>query len=135
MWNKFLQKNLLLGHTLISAWPLGDQTWQSGYLFVVILYVICSFFLLPLKFHHPLTLYLTLTFSRYPARLIINNSLSAFRHSPCVCMLSHFSHVRLFTTNGLQPIRPLCPWDSPGKNTRMSCHALFRGSSQPRDRP
>ena len=22
---------------------------------------------------------------------------------------------------------PLCPWDSPGKNTGVSCHALFQG--------
>ena len=28
---------------------------------------------------------------------------------------------------GLQPARLLCPWDSPGKNTGESCHALLRG--------
>ena len=28
----------------------------------------------------------------------------------------------------------LCPWDSLGKNTRVGCHALLQGSSQPRDR-
>ena len=27
---------------------------------------------------------------------------------------------------GLYPIRLLCPWDSPGKNTNMSCHALLQ---------
>ena len=27
----------------------------------------------------------------------------------------------------LQPTRLLCPWDSLGKNTRMSCHALLQG--------
>ena len=27
----------------------------------------------------------------------------------------------------LQPSRFLCPWDSPGKNTGMGCHALLRG--------
>ena len=26
--------------------------------------------------------------------------------------------------HGLQPIRPLCLWDSPGKNTQVGCHAL-----------
>ena len=26
---------------------------------------------------------------------------------------------------GLEPLRLLCPWYSPGKNTRVSCHALF----------
>ena len=28
----------------------------------------------------------------------------------------------------------LCPWNSPGKNTRVGSHSLLRGSSQPRDR-
>ena len=28
----------------------------------------------------------------------------------------------------------LCPWDSPGKNTGVGCHALLKGSSWPRDR-
>ena len=26
---------------------------------------------------------------------------------------------------GLQPTRPLCPWDSPGQDTGVSCHALL----------
>ena len=28
---------------------------------------------------------------------------------------------------GLQPTRLLCPWDSPGKNTGVSCHFLLQG--------
>ena len=28
---------------------------------------------------------------------------------------------------GLQPIRLLCPWDFPGKNTGMGCHFLLQG--------
>ena len=28
---------------------------------------------------------------------------------------------------GLQPSRFLCPWDSPGKNTGVSCHCLLQG--------
>ena len=34
---------------------------------------------------------------------------------------------------GLSPARLLCPWDSPGKNTGVGCHAPSRGSSWPRD--
>ena len=26
-----------------------------------------------------------------------------------------------------EPARLLCPWDSPGKNTGVGCHSLFRG--------
>ena len=29
--------------------------------------------------------------------------------------------------HGLQPTRLLCPWDSPGKNIGVSCHALLHG--------
>ena len=27
---------------------------------------------------------------------------------------------------GLEPARLLCPWDSPGKNTRVGCHTLLQ---------
>ena len=29
---------------------------------------------------------------------------------------------------GLLPARLLCPWDSPGKNTGVGCHALLQGN-------
>ena len=29
---------------------------------------------------------------------------------------------------GLYPTRLLCPWDSPGKNAGMGCHALLQGT-------
>ena len=29
--------------------------------------------------------------------------------------------------HGLQPIRPLCPWNSPGKRTGVGCHLLLQG--------
>ena len=31
---------------------------------------------------------------------------------------------------GLYPARLLCPWDSPGKNTGVGCHALLQGIFQ-----
>ena len=40
-------------------------------------------------------------------------------------MLSHFIHLQLWS--GLQPARLPCPWDSPGKNTGVGCHALLQG--------
>ena len=33
----------------------------------------------------------------------------------------------------LYPIRPFCPWNFPGRNTRVGCHFLLWGSSQSRD--
>ena len=32
--------------------------------------------------------------------------------------------------HGLKPARLLCPWDSPGKNTEVRCHALLQGIFQ-----
>ena len=32
-------------------------------------------------------------------------------------------------SHGLQPARLLCPWESPGKNTGVGCHALLQGIS------
>ena len=29
--------------------------------------------------------------------------------------------------HGLYPVRLLCPWDSPGKNTGVDCHSLNQG--------
>ena len=42
-------------------------------------------------------------------------------------MLSHFSHVRLFATLWTVACHHFCPWDSPGKNTGVGCHALLQG--------
>ena len=39
-----------------------------------------------------------------------------------ISAVSDFLHPR-----GLQPTRLLCPWDSPGKNTGVGCHALLQG--------
>ena len=46
----------------------------------------------------------------------------------CASVLSHFSHLQLFATRGLWPPPRLpCPWDSPGKNAGVGCHALLQG--------
>ena len=39
----------------------------------------------------------------------------------------------LFHPHGMQPARLLCPQNFPGKNTRVGCHFLLQGCSQPRD--
>ena len=37
------------------------------------------------------------------------------------------SHIQLFVTPWtVYPIRCLCPWNFPGKNTRMGCHFLLQ---------
>ena len=36
-------------------------------------------------------------------------------------------HVQLFCDPMEEPTRLLCPWDFPGKNTRVGCHFLLQG--------
>ena len=46
-------------------------------------------------------------------------------------LLSHFSPVLSFEMLWTVPTRLLCPWDSPGKNIRVGCHALLQGFFPP----
>ena len=50
-----------------------------------------------------------------------------------VCTLTHSVVSDSLRVHGLYPARRLCPWHSPGKNTRVGCHFLSRGSSPHRD--
>ena len=43
----------------------------------------------------------------------------------CVCVRSILSNSR--RPHGLYPARLLCPWDSPGQNAGVGCHALLQG--------
>ena len=43
------------------------------------------------------------------------------------CMPSRFSHVCLCATLWTAVHQALCPWDSPGKNIGVGCHALLQG--------
>ena len=50
-------------------------------------------------------------------------------HGVCLraCLLSCFTCVSLFATPESVPVRLLCPWHFPGKNTAVGCHALLQG--------
>ena len=47
--------------------------------------------------------------------------------STMCAVLSHSVMSDSLWPHGLQPTRLLCPWDSPGKNTGVGCHALLQG--------
>ena len=54
--------------------------------------------------------------------------LSALCVCMCVCVrLVTQSNCNSLQCSGLQPARFLCPWDFPGKNTGVGCHALPQG--------
>ena len=42
-------------------------------------------------------------------------------------VLSRSVMSNLLRPQRLQPARPLCPWDSPGKNSGVGCHFLLQG--------
>ena len=48
----------------------------------------------------------------------------------CVCVLSRFSHVQLFVTLWIGARQAPHPWDSPGNNAGVGCHALLQGIFQ-----
>ena len=48
------------------------------------------------------------------------------KHCLWVLSLCSLSRVQLFVTPQTGPIRLLCPWDSPGKNTGVGCHFLLQ---------
>ena len=53
-------------------------------------------------------------------------STQCFLYSICYCSL--VAKEQVLTVAGLQPARLLCPWDSPGKNTGVSCPSLLQGN-------
>ena len=46
--------------------------------------------------------------------------------APCLAILSHSVVTNSLQPHGLLPARLLCPWDSPGKNSGVGCHALLQ---------
>ena len=46
----------------------------------------------------------------------------AMEYRVCACSVV----CRSSRPHGLKPARLLCPWDFPGKNTRVGCHYLFQ---------
>ena len=55
-----------------------------------------------------------------------NYAITAHCLAMCVCSVDPVVSDSVLPID-LQPTRLLCPWDSPGKNTRVGCHALLQG--------
>ena len=59
-------------------------------------------------------------------------------HALCACVPLSSGHLVVSDSlrpHGLWPTRLLCPWDCPGKNTGVGCHASSRGSFNPGIKP
>ena len=59
------------------------------------------------------------------ASKLMSSAHSWRKSAKSTCVLSHFSQVQLFAILWTVADRLLCLWDSPGKNTGMSCHGLL----------
>ena len=64
---------------------------------------------------------------------VFNSLCLSFATSSLLLSLSVCVHAQLLShawlcdpMNCMQPIRLLCPWDSPGKNTEVDCHFLLQ---------
>ena len=79
-------------------------------------------------------LIITINFKNIPYQCMSTCRYASWACSVCVCVC--VCSVALVVFNSAIPstiARVLCPWDFPGKNTRLSCHSSSRGSPQPRD--
>ena len=56
-------------------------------------------------------------------RLVPDSDYNSLCYSVCVCLVVSDS----LQSHGLQPTRLLCPWNFPGKNTRVGCHFFLQG--------
>ena len=54
--------------------------------------------------------------------LLVRTPVMLDQSPPCLRSRSVVSNC--LQPHGLQPARPLCPWDAPGKNTGVGCHFL-----------
>ena len=70
--------------------------------------------------------------SDYLSRIKSNRVFTLLKILCCCCQVTSVMPNSL-QSHGLYLTGLLCPWDSPGKNTGVGCHALLQGSSRPRD--
>jgi len=66
--------------------------------------------------------------ARWPGIKFTSSSVEGVCVCVCVCVCeSHSVFSDSLRSHQLQPTRLLCPWNSPGKNTRVGCHVFLQG--------
>ena len=122
----------------VRFYPLSEfQLYKTALLNIVTTFYTRpqSLFILPLTpvpFDHPL-----LVSPVQELALFSSVSVSLVSRGCSICGSSDFVCTRAQSCltlwpHGLRPVRLLCPWDSPGKNSGGGCHFLLRGPSRPR---
>ena len=72
------------------------------------------------------TLSTWITFFFFLGPKVKNNSKSFNLNLFDLCVLSHLLQFDSVQPHGLWPVRLLCPWDFPDKNTGVGCHLICR---------
>ena len=97
------------------------------FLFFFLIYLLLlfnfSFSYFKLHWFHPVILFVKLICTGHIVLSLGQSLLYCITPSSPLCMLSRVSR----STTPQCPLRLLCPWDSPGKNTQVGCHALLQG--------
>ena len=96
------------------------------FLFFFLIYLLLlfnfSFSYFKLHWFHPVILFVKLICTGHIVLSLGQSLLYCITPSSPLCMLSRVSR----STTPQCPLRLLCPWDSPGKNTQVGCHALLQ---------
>ena len=127
----YLGREVLVGIVketiLIHLFPFGELSW-STWAWTPYIESFVSFFSQTYSHFHG---------SHKPQALAWHKLMQLWWHL-YFCALLFFNHLLLFSRSVVshslqpheeQPTRLLYPWNSPGKNTGMGCHASSRGSS------
>ena len=64
---------------------------------------------------------------RWPQEVWVSSTLPWYSYHVCVCGLGPSVVSDSLWPRGLWPSWLLCPWDSPGGNSGVGCHALLQG--------
>ena len=118
--------------TIITQWH-NNIIYHTRFFFkILILFrysLVCLIKIPDIMLHLFFLLFLTHYIWRFTNVDIFNSS--SLLLTPCMCMmgsvLTHLVVSDSLRSHGLQPTRFLCPWDLPGKNTKVGCHSLLQG--------
>ena len=78
-------------------------------------------------FNHQYANYFLMLLSKHYSSIPVGMLLHPRDFVPlCVCA-QLLSHVQIFLTPCTAACQAFCPWDFPGKNTAVGCHALLQG--------
>ena len=126
----------------VQKWRMGlwaivcAELWFRLFIFNIIADMITlkSTMLLFVSYLFHLSIYSWFIFPDFWIKWIFSNIWFYFYHwlfkYMCACLISLSVVSDSLRPHGLQPSRPLCPWNFPGKNSGVGSHSLLQGIFQ-----